>query len=145
MKIEAKTIEIETCGGTGTFDITRQVKDTIFKSGIANGQVVVFTRHTTAALAINENEPRLLCDIARHLEANAPIERSYLHDDTHIRGSPAGERKNGHAHIKALSLCASQSIPLIGGQLALGKWQSILFFELDGGRKREIIVHVMGV
>jgi len=144
MKIICKRLELETADGLSVHDITGRVGEILSSSCVQNGQLTVFTRHTTTGIAINENEGRLLNDMAAQLESIAPMGKAYSHDDIHLRGCPPNERKNGHAHVKALVLSASQTIPIIEGALCLGKWQAVLFFELDGGRKREVIVHVMG-
>ncbi len=144
MIIHTTNLTLETKEGPSFQDLTAQIQEVVAQSGITNGLVLVFTKHTTSGLRINENEKRLLEDIQLHLEELAPKKAKYLHDDVHLRDCPANERLNGHAHLKSLALNSSETVPLIGGELMLGKWQSILFFELDGGRQREIIVQVLG-
>lgn len=144
MRILLKNISLKTGNGVSGADITPQIKEFIRESGVKCGQVTVFTRHTTTGITINESEARLLEDVLLHLERNAPKNRKYLHDDISLRDCPPNERINGHAHLKAIQLCASQCIPISQGQIILGKWQAILFFDFDGSRKREIAVQIMG-
>ena len=83
-------------------------------------------------------------DIELFLNKTAPINSRYLHDDISLRECPPDERINAHSHVKALFLNSSETIPIIDGDLALGEWQSIFFFELDGSRQRELIVQIIG-
>ena len=139
-----KQITIKTEQGVSVYNLTEQIKEIVAESKIKNGNVLVFTKHTTTAIGINEDETRLLEDIKMSLEKIAPKNKKYLHDDIHLRKVPPDERINGHSHIKALCLNKSETIPLINNELALGTWQSIMFFELDGSREREILIQVNG-
>ena len=105
---------------------------------------MIFSRHTTTALAINEDEQRLLEDIKVFLRKLAPEAERYLHNDLHLRDVPEDEPINAHSHLMALMLNTSEVIPIVDGKLFLGTWQSILFFELDGSRKRAIFCQITG-
>jgi secondary thiamine-phosphate synthase enzyme len=144
MAIINKIIEIETATGINIYNITPQIKDFISETGIKNGQVLVFSRHTTTALAINEDEERLLEDIKVFLNKLAPETDRYLHNDLHLRIVPEDEPMNAHSHLMAMMLATSEVIPIIDSNLALGTWQSVLFFELDGARKRTILLQISG-
>lgn len=143
MTVINKTIKIE-ANGAGIFDITPRVKELFEETSVKNGSILIFTKHTTTALRINENEERLMDDIRLHMEKVAPKNAKYLHDDIELRDCPPNERINGHSHIKAQSLNTSETIPIIDGKLALGRWQAVLFFELDGKRNREVFVQISG-
>lgn len=145
MKITNKLVEIQTKAGINIHNITPQVTEILSATEIQNGQVIVFNKHTTTALAINEDEARLLIDIQNHFAKFAPADAKYLHNDLHLREVPPDEPENAHSHLVALSLNNSETIPIIDGKLALGTYQSILLFELDGGRKRQVLVQVMGI
>lgn len=138
------TIKIETKEGISFYDLTPKIKELLTDSRIKNGHVLVFTKHTTTAITINENEERLLEDFRLYLEKLAPKNAKYLHDDIDLRDCPSNERLNGHSHLKALLLNSSEMIPIIDGILALGRWQAVLLIELDGGRSREIIIQISG-
>ncbi len=127
-------------------DITDEVAGAVEASGIQDGTVTVFSRHTTAAIKINENEPLLLRDMARFLETSAPREAEYRHNDFVIRTANMtdDECPNGHSHCQHLLLGASETIPVMGGRLALGRWQSIFLVELDRPREREVVIQVQG-
>ncbi len=86
MQIVNKIIELETGIGIGIYNITPQLLQLLEASGVKNGQLLVFSRHTTTALAINEHEERLLEDVKVRLEKLAPPSGTYLH------GGPALER-----------------------------------------------------
>ncbi len=145
MPIINKIIEIETHPGINIHNITPQIEALVASTPITNGQVLVFSRHTTTALAINENEERLLEDIKVFLQKLAPESDRYLHNDLHLRPNiPSDEPINAHSHLMAMMLNNSEIIPIIDGKLGLGTYQSILFFELDGSRKRTVLCQVSG-
>ncbi len=128
-------------------DITEQVERLIDKTGIASGFAVVFCRHTTAAIRINENEPLLLSDMEEFLKRVAPRELYYRHNDFSIRthNMTEDECPNGHAHCQHLLLGASEIVPLQERRLSLGRWQRLFLVELDRpGREREVLVQVFG-
>ncbi|MFQ4141185.1 secondary thiamine-phosphate synthase enzyme YjbQ [Chlorogloeopsis sp. ULAP02] len=145
MPIINKLIEIDTNQGINIHNITPQIETAISSTPIQNGQVLVFSRHTTTALAINENEERLLEDIKVFLQKLAPASNRYLHNDLHLRPNiPPDEPMNAHSHLMAMMLNNSEVIPIVDGKLALGTYQSILFFELDGPRKRTVLCQISG-
>ena len=125
MTIINKTITLKTDPGINIHNITPQVESILAETAIRNGQVIVFARHTTTALAINEYEVRLLKDL-------------------HLRDVPPDEPENAHSHLMAMMLNNTEIIPIVDGKLALGTYQSILFFELDGSRQRNILVQLNG-
>jgi secondary thiamine-phosphate synthase enzyme len=124
--------------------MTPQITTLLEASAIENGQILVFSRHTTTALAINEHEERLLKDLKVYLKKLAPPDDKYLHNDLHLRDVPPDEPENAHSHLMAMTLSTSEVIPVIEGKLGLGIWQSILFFELDGPRTRTVSVQISG-
>ncbi|CAA9573899.1 Uncharacterized protein AF2050 (similar to YjbQ) [uncultured Synechococcales cyanobacterium] len=104
----------------------------------------MFSRHTTTALAINENEERLLADVKVYLQKLAPKSERYLHNDLHLRDVPEDEPINAHSHLMAITLSTTEVIPVVDRKLALGTYQSVLLFELDGPRKRTVLCQVSG-
>ena len=144
MPVIHKIIELETDPGIGVYDITPQIKDFLESVSVKNGQVLVFSRHTTTALAINEYEVRLLEDVKVYLRKLAPETDTYLHNDLHLRVVPDDEPMNAHSHLMAMTLSSSEVIPIMDGKLALGTYQSVLLFELDGPRKRSVYFQVYG-
>ena len=127
-------------------DLTALVAERVRRSGIRDGTVTVQSRHTTAAIVVNENEPLLIEDFEDALERWAPRGARYRHNDLAARGAaPPGEKPNGHAHARALLLGASVALNVATGEIDLGEWQSVLLVELDGPRCRTISVQIMGV
>ncbi|OKH30829.1 secondary thiamine-phosphate synthase enzyme [Calothrix sp. HK-06] len=145
MAVINKIIDIQTHEGINIHNITPQIESVVASTSIQNGYVLVFSRHTTTALAVNENEERLIQDIKVFLEKLAPFNDRYLHNDLHLRPNiPPDEPKNAHSHLMAMMLNNTEMIPIVDGKLGLGTYQSILFFELDGARKRTILCQVSG-
>ena len=124
-------IEIRTNREFEIIDITSKVQKIVEESDIQEGIAVIFTKHTTTALIVNENERGLLSDIGLLLESSAPRGKGYLHDRID---------SNAHAHLRAILLNSSVVIPIKDKKLELGTWQSILFVELDGPRARKVVV-----
>lgn len=127
-------------------DITPDVREIVDRSGIREGSVVIFSRHTTAAIKINENEPLLLQDMAYFLKRIAPKEAPYRHNDFAVRTANMTEDEcpNGHSHCQHLLMTTSETIPISDGELMLGRWQTLFLIELDRPRDREVIVQVQG-
>ncbi|RUT07842.1 hypothetical protein DSM106972_021020 [Dulcicalothrix desertica PCC 7102] len=145
MAVINKIIDIQTHQGINIHNITPQIESVVASTSIQNGYVLVFSRHTTTALAVNEDEERLIQDIKVFLEKLAPLNDRYLHNDLHLRPNiPPDEPKNAHSHLMAMMLNNTEIIPIVDGKLGLGTYQSILFFELDGARKRTILCQVYG-
>ncbi len=127
-------------------DITDWVAECVSESNIANGFAVVFSKHTTAAVKINENEPLLLDDMAAFLEKLFPRQHDYQHNNFEIRtvNMNEDESPNGHAHLQHLLMGTSETVPVIDGEIQFGTYQSVFFIELDHPRPREVMVHVVG-
>jgi secondary thiamine-phosphate synthase enzyme len=128
-------------------DITDDVANLVRAAGLRDGLATVFSRHTTAAVCIQEAEPLLLEDLREFLERSAPPQAHYRHNDFRVRTVHMhdDESPNGHAHCLQLMLGTSQSVPVADGQLLLGTWQRIFLVELDGPRPaRQVIVQVLG-
>jgi secondary thiamine-phosphate synthase enzyme len=128
-------------------DITDDVAELVRMAGLKEGLANVYSRHTTAAVCIQEAEPLLLEDLREFLQRNAPAEAHYRHNDFRVRTVHMhdDESPNGHAHCLQLMLGTSQSIPVVDGELLLGTWQRVFLVELDGPRnKREVIIQALG-
>lgn len=125
-------------GGQGLYDVTHKVAEVVAESGVTEGLVTVFIRHTSASLLIQENADPAVC---RDLEAW--LNRLVPEDDelyTHTAEGP----DDMPAHIKGALTATSLSIPLMDGRLALGTWQGIFLWEHRHHRgARELVVSVM--
>ena len=127
-------------------DITEWVRQSVSKSQVENGFAVVYSKHTTAAVIINENEPLLLADMEKFLEKISPRNDDYQHNNFQIRtvNLTPDESPNGHSHLQHLLLGSSETIPIIGGKVQFGQYQSVFFIELDRPRAREVMVQIVG-
>lgn len=135
MKITHQQINIQTTKIYDIHDLTDQVVDYIKANNLKNGIINIFAKHTTTAIVINENEPGLIQDFSHRLDEFNPIDAEYLHNLSH-----ACEKDciNGHSHCNALFLPCSITLQIINNQLILGRWQRILFIELDKARSRSL-------
>jgi len=144
MKIKREEIVVDTLEGIHLYDITEQINQIVKESGIAEGFATINSMHTTTALTINEFESRLMDDVRWFLNKLIPPTDNYLHNDIHLRDCPDDEPENSHSHLASILLGNTESIIVSNGKLQFGKWQSVLFIELDGPRKRTVGVQVMG-
>jgi len=127
-------IEIETKKRVEIIDITKVVQEKVWESDLHHGIVLVFTKHTTTGLLINEAERNLIEDFKDNLARLFPKELKYHHNSID---------RNAVAHLSAgLLLNTELMIPVESGELQLGPWQRILFVELDGPRHRKVYVMV---
>jgi secondary thiamine-phosphate synthase enzyme len=147
VRVLTETLTVDTSSAPEFVDLTDRVADIVTRSGVTQGVVVVFSQHTTAAIRVNEAEPLLLEDVSDCLDRLAPRQAQYRHNDFHVRtvNMTEDESPNGHSHCQHLLMGASESIPVVNGGLALGRWQRVFLVELDHGRRREAIVQVMGL
>jgi secondary thiamine-phosphate synthase enzyme len=142
----SEPLSYQTTDAPEFIDITDDVASVVSRSGVVNGVAVVFSRHTTAAVKINECEPELIKDMARFLGEIAPIEREYHHNNFDVRtvNMEEDECPNAHSHCQHLMLSASESVPVLGRALHLGRWQRIFLVELDRPKARQVMVQVLG-
>ena len=141
MKVARETITLSTEERMEFLDATKQIRDAVQKHPITDGIVLVNSLHTTVALFVSEFQGALIEDLKKMI-ANLVGERDgYRHDDPRYSDC---ERGNAHAHLRAALLGRSVAVGLSGGELSLGRFQSIIFAELDGPRQREIDVQIMG-
>lgn len=125
--------------GQGLLEITREVAETVRGSGVREGLATLYIRHTSASLLIQENaDPAVLRDLEGWLNRLVPEEdRLYTHTAEGPDDMPA--------HIKSALTATSLSIPLVGGELALGTWQGIFLWEHRHHRdNREVLINVIG-
>ncbi len=125
-----KQCSIRTNARSEMIDITARVADALKESGLKEGLCCVFVPHTTAAITINENaDPDVPRDILSELNKVVPLDDDYRHSEG-----------NSAAHIKSSLVGASEIVPVEGGRLVLGTWQSVFFCEFDGPRSRKFMV-----
>ncbi len=134
-RIYQEEFTVETRDRFQVVDVTRIVDGFVEKTRVEKGIVTVFTPHTTCGLTINEAEPGLMDDIIEFISKYT------------IPGGPWRHNRiddNAHAHLGQSMLGHHVSIPLTNGRLGLGTWQRVLLVEMDGPRRRRIIVTVVG-
>jgi secondary thiamine-phosphate synthase enzyme len=120
------TIQISTNDRLEVVDITDRVADAVPSD--SSGTITVFVEHTTAAVTVNEAEPRLLGDFETALSDLVPDE-GWAHDQID---------DNADSHVRAMLVGPSATVPVENGDPQLGTWQSILLVECDGPRTRQV-------
>jgi secondary thiamine-phosphate synthase enzyme len=116
--------------------LTDKIEETLKDSKLNEGLISIFTKHSTSAIVINEDEKGLIKDFKNILKTIVPSSLKYEHDLID---------NNASSHLRSLFLSSSETIPFTNGKLNLGVWQSIFFVELDGPRNnRTIIITIIG-
>ena len=144
---QVRTLRVASRHPIELIDITDPIAELVCQANLWNGQVLLLSRHTTAAVRIQEDEPLLLEDLRDFLARLAAPNAHYRHNDFRVRTQHMhpDERPNGHAHCLQLLLGSSESVPVLDGELALGTWQRVFLIELDGPRtNREVLVQLSG-
>lgn len=131
-----KSLQVQT-RGIGFYEITSEIQGTVAESGIKNGLAVVFVRHTSASLLIQENaDPSVRQDLLDFFARLVPEKGvHYAHDDEGPDDMPS--------HIRAALTRTSEVIPVGDGRLLLGTWQGLFLFEhrrTPHNRRVEILV-----
>ena len=137
MRQASYTLSIST-HGKGLSDITEHVAANVSDSGITDGLAILFCRHTSASLLIQENAaPAARRDLEAYFERIAPEGAPYEHNDEGPDDMPA--------HLRAALTQTQLTIPLLNGELALGRWQGVFLFEhRRAPQERQIVLHLMG-
>jgi len=125
--------------GKGTYEISDEVAEVVRCSGISEGNVTVFVRHTSASLVIMENaDPSARRDLEEFFERLVPEDSDYF---VHTMEGP----DDMPSHIRMALTRTSEVIPVMRGRMALGTWQGVFLFEhRRASQKREIVVSVVG-
>ena len=132
-----KTLVINT-SKKSILNVTDSIENVVRESGVHTGLCVVFVRHTSASLLVQENaDPSVLADLERWMQHLAPESRHWEHDSEGPDDMPA--------HARCAVTRTSESIPITNGRLALGTWQGIYLWEhRNRSHQRQVVVHVMG-
>jgi len=130
-------------------DVTDDVAGVVSRSNVRNGMALVYSPHTTCSILINERETGFLKDFGNLMDSLVPLEGAYQHDDLESRTENLEDDPhdipNGWAHCRQSLLgAASQTIPIVDGEMMLGRWQRVFFVELDRARDRRVLIQVMG-
>jgi secondary thiamine-phosphate synthase enzyme len=135
--IATATLRLDT-PGAGFTDITSHAANFIAQVGAGEGVLLVFLRHTSASLTIQENaDPDVQADLVSALDRLAPEDAPWIHDVEGPDDMPA--------HVKAMLNGVSLHVPVTGGALALGTWQGLYLVEhRRRPHSREIVLQFMG-
>ena len=122
----------------GLQEITKSAQSWVAGSGIRDGLLTLFCRHTSASLLVQENAaPAVARDLDRYFARLAPESGDYEHDDEGPDDMPA--------HLRTALTQTQRSIPVKGGDLMLGTWQGIFLFEhRHSTPQRQIVLHLLG-
>lgn len=109
--------------GRGLFDVTDRVQEVVWASGVGEGWVQVFLRHTSASLILNENaDPQVLADLERFMSDLVP-------DGDPRFGHQAEGPDDMPAHVRAVLTLPFLGMPVCAGRLDLGTWQGVYLWE----------------
>jgi len=137
MRSYRKELWFEVKGRREFINITPRVKECLKESGVREGLVLVNAMHITASVFINDDEPGLHQDYDKWLEELAPHEpvNQYRHN--------VGE-DNADAHMKRQVMGREVVVAITEGRLDFGPWEQIFYGEFDGGRKKRVLVKIIG-
>lgn len=127
MKIKTHSLKIDTNKNFEIIDITSKINDLI---DVEEGIISIFSKHSTSAIVVNENESGLLRDLEATLNNIITDKFTYEHDRID---------DNAKSHLKSFLLSSSECLPIKNNRLDLGTWQSVFFIELDGPRRNRTI------
>jgi secondary thiamine-phosphate synthase enzyme len=133
MATRLEEIAVRTARREEMIDVTTLVRAAVRRTGVEAGVAYIYCPHTTAGVTIQENaDPDVCTDLLGHLMRLIPQDAGFRHSEG-----------NADAHIKSSLVGSSQVVPLDGGKLCLGTWQSVFFCEFDGPRDRRLLVKVV--
>ena len=138
MKTYRKELWFDVQARRAFINITPQVEECLKESGVREGLVLVNAMHISASVFVNDDEPGLHHDFEQFLERLAPHEpiTQYRHNDT-------GE-DNADAHIKRQIMGREVVVAVTGGKLDFGPWEQIFYGEFDGGRRKRVLIKIIG-
>jgi secondary thiamine-phosphate synthase enzyme len=138
MKIFSDKISFNTKGNCEIVDITRRLADVLEKSKIKDGILNAFVSGATGAITTIEYEPGLVCDFQNLLKEIVKENKDYEHNKTH-------PDNNATSHLRASLLGPSLSVPVENGNMILGRWQQIVFVDMDNrSRERTVTIKIIG-
>ena len=139
MKTLTKEVWMEIPQRRAIVSIHHEVERLVRESGVQDGLALVNAMHITASVFINDDEPGLHHDYDLWLEELAPFDPSperYHHNRT-------GE-DNADAHHKRQIMGREVVVAITEGKLHLGPWEHIFYYEFDGGRRKRLLVKIIG-
>jgi secondary thiamine-phosphate synthase enzyme len=130
--IHGGLLRMETPGNGEIIDLTRGVQSVVSTSEVDRGIVNVFATGSTVAVTTMEYEPGGVHDLQALLDRLIPAQGDYEHNRLN-------HDTNSHAHMRAAIIGPSETIPVIGGELALGTWQQIVLIDFDDRPRRRVV------
>lgn len=139
MPVASVALQIPMQGDTQVENISEPVRKALAATGLRNGIVTVFVKHTTASVLIIEDEPGIRMDTKTVWQQLIPPSPDWQHNRRNM-----GE-DNGHSHLRGQMQGQSVTIPFIDGALTLGTWQQIVMLDFDTrARTRDVVIQVLG-
>jgi len=133
MGVHSEFFEFETRGEFDVVNITDRVEEAVRNSDISEGIAVVYAGHATGVIILNEYDHALLEDLRSFMRETFPAGEGYEHPG------------NAYAHLRSMIFTPSRVIPVHGGSLGLGTWQSLYWVEAERRpRRRRVEVTVIG-
>ncbi len=140
MGVHVRRLEVQTSKRMEIHDLTEAVREMVRATGVTAGLVTLSTMHTTTAVFVNEPQSALLDDVQHLLERLVPRADEWKHNDPRYSDC---DRSNADAHLRAIMLGSSVTLQVAEGALTMGQWQRVLMAELDGPRKRALVLQVL--
>jgi secondary thiamine-phosphate synthase enzyme len=137
MKTLTKEIWMEVPARRAIVSIHDEVERLVEQSGVQDGLVLVNAMHITASVFINDNESGLHHDYEVWLEKLAP-------EKPHSQYRHNGYEDNADAHMKRQVMGREVVVAITDGQLHLGPWEHIFYYEFDGKRRKRLLVKIIG-
>lgn len=135
MQILTEIMELDTSQRVEITDITQSINAALLESGLKKGLVNIYSKHSTSAIFINENETGLVEDYVDLIKSLVPEGNNYRHDRID---------NNADSHLRSFLIGNNETIPFTNSRMDLGTWQSVFFLEMDGPRNRKVTVTIMG-
>lgn len=135
--VATATLSVDT-NGPGLVEITREAQRFVTGAGAREGALLLFIRHTSASLTIQENaDPDVQIDLVTALDRLAPVDAGWVHDVEGPDDMPA--------HVKTMLTGVSLVVPVLAGRLALGTWQGIYVAEhRERPHRRDVVLQFFG-
>ena len=135
--VATATLSVDT-NGRGLVEITQEAQRFVTEAGAAEGTLLLYIRHTSASLVIQENaDADVRTDLIAALDRLAPVGAGWVHDMEGPDDMPA--------HVKSMLTGVSLAVPVMAGRLALGAWQGVYLAEhRERPHRREIVLQFLG-
>ena len=139
MSVLTHFMQISMNGDSHIENLTQRIQRTLSDSGLQNGILTLFVKHTTASVMIIEDEPGIRSDTRTFWDQTIPANPQWEHNTRN-----PGE-DNGHSHLRGQLQGPSLTIPFVKGVLTLGTWQQLVLIDFDTRpRTRELVIQLLG-